>query len=57
MRWPCIVCGGYNDGNHKCDPDYIRRVEAGYKSAEDPEPRRPSEGERLYEGLMILFGE
>jgi hypothetical protein len=27
-RFPCIVCGGHNDGNHHCPVETEKRIEA-----------------------------
>ena len=51
----CIVCGGYNDGNHHCLPETENRIEGGRKGwSDDREPTEPSFANRLCNGFYIL---
>ncbi len=50
----CVVCGGYNDGNHHCPTDLENRIEGGRKSWDDREPTAPSYDIRISVGFYLL---
>lgn len=56
LRYACIVCGGYNDGNHKCPVELENRIEGGRRSHEDRDEYPKSYSRRLSDGFDLLNG-
>ena len=55
-RPPCVVCNGYNDGNHHCPPATIAAIERGRKAHEESREYKPYYGTRLGVGFYYLNG-
>jgi len=52
----CIVCGGYNDGNHHCPPEVIVRIEAARAGHAERVDYPVWYGTRLQDGFKTFEG-